>query len=179
MVVGPPSTAGNAIGRWRCKARSTEANSSPHDPQYHRAAALLVIFLSGCALSPEQLTPPSSQSATYSCLLPAEQRTLVAELFFGRGIKGREPLTNAEWAEFAAQTIAPNFPDGFTVFDAEGQWRNPQTGLIAGGRTKNLLVAAKPEPDLTRRLSAVVDAYKTQFRQQSVGIVTRESCAAF
>jgi hypothetical protein len=104
---------------------------------------------------------------------------LVAELFFGRAIKGREPLTDAEWAEFAAQTITPNFPDGFTVFDGEGQWRNPQTGQIAGTPTKILLVAAKPEPDLSRRLSAVIDAYKTQFHQQSVGIITRDSCAAF
>jgi hypothetical protein len=103
----------------------------------------------------------------------------VAELFFGRNIKGREPLTDAEWAEFSAQTITPNFPDGFTIFDAEGQWRNPLTGQIAGGRTKILLVAAKPEPDLSRRLSAVIDAYKTQFHQQSVGIITRDSCAAF
>jgi hypothetical protein len=113
------------------------------------------------------------------CLLPAEQHMLVAEIFFGRNIKGRQPLTDAEWAEFAARTIAPNFPDGFTAFDGEGQWRNPLTGQIAGGRTKILLVAAKPEPDLPRRLSAVIDAYKTQFHQQSVGFMTRESCAAF
>jgi hypothetical protein len=112
-------------------------------------------------------------------MLPEEQRMLVAELFFGRGIKGREPLTDAEWADFAAQTITPNFPDGFTVFDGEGQWRNPQTGRIAGGRTKILLVAAKREPDLARRLAAVIDAYKTKFRQQSVGLITRDSCAAF
>jgi hypothetical protein len=104
---------------------------------------------------------------------------LVAELFFGRNIKGRQPLTDAEWAEFAAQTITPNFPDGSTIFDGEGQWRNPQTGQIAGGPTKILLVAAKPEPDLARRLSVVVDAYKAQFHQQSVGIITRDSCAAF
>jgi len=104
---------------------------------------------------------------------------LVAELFFGRGIRGRRPLTDAEWAEFAAQTIAPNFPDGFTVFDGEGRWRNPQTGHIAGGRTKILLVAAKRTPDLAQRLSAVIDAYKVRFQQQSVGIVTRDSCANF
>ena len=104
---------------------------------------------------------------------------LVAELFFGRGIKGRESLTDAEWAEFSAQTIRPNFPDGFTVFDGEGQWRNPQTGHIAGSRTKVLVIAAKREPDLARRLAAVIDAYKTEFHQQSVGIITRDSCAAF
>ncbi len=77
---------------------------------------------------------------------------LVAELFFGRSIKGRAPLTDAEWAEFAAQTVTPNFPDGFTVFDGEGQWRNPQTGHIARDPTKILLVAAQRTPDLARRL---------------------------
>jgi hypothetical protein len=133
------------------------------------------LLLAGCTELPGTLPP----AAPYSCLLPDEQRMLVAELFFGRNIKGRQPLTDAEWAEFAAQTITPNFPDGFTVFDGEGQWRNPQTGQIAGGRTKILRVAAKQEPDLARRLSAVIDAYKTQFHQQSVGIITRASCAGF
>jgi hypothetical protein len=128
------------------------------------------LLLAGCAELP---------AAAYPCLLPSEQHMLVAELFFGRNVKGRQPLTDAEWAEFAAQTITPNFSDGFTIFDGQGQWRNPQTGQIAGGRTKILLVAAKPEPDLSRRLSAVIEAYKTQFHQQSVGIITRDSCAAF
>ena len=104
---------------------------------------------------------------------------LVSELFFSRGIDKREPSIDAEWAEFAAQTIMPNFPDGFTVFDGEGQWRNPQTGHIAGSRVKILIVAAKREPDLAQRLSAVIDAYKARFRQQSVGVITRDSCAAF
>jgi hypothetical protein len=114
-----------------------------------------------------------------TCLLPEEQRMLVAELFFSRSVKGREPVTDAEWLEFAARTITPNFPDGFTVFDGEGQWRNPRTGHIADTRTKILLVAAKQEPDLARRLAAVIDAYKTEFHQQSVGIITGDSCGAF
>ena len=104
---------------------------------------------------------------------------LVAELFFGRNIRGRAPLTNAEWSQFAAEIVAPNFPDGFTVFDGEGQWRNPQTGRIARNRTKILLVAAPRTPDLARRLSAVIDAYKVRFHHQSVGVITRDSCAAF
>jgi hypothetical protein len=129
-----------------------------------------LLLLAGCAEPPATASP---------CLLPAQQRMLVAELFFGRNIKGRQALSDAEWAEFAVRTIAPNFPDGFTVFDGEGQWRNPLTGQIAGGGTKILLVAVKSEPDLSRRLSAVIDAYKAQFHQQSVGIITRDTCAAF
>lgn len=114
---------------------------------------------------------------------------LVAELFFGRNIAGRGPLTEAEWAAFATRTITPNFPDGFTVFDGSGQWQNPTTQKpatqkpatqkIARDPTKILLVAAKRTPDLAARLTAVIDSYKAQFHQQSVGIITRDSCASF
>lgn len=143
-------------------------------PVNRRPAAapyLLALLLAGCAMS----APPQP----HSCLLPGEERMLVAELFFGRGIAARAPLSEAEWAEFAAEIIIPNFPDGFTVFDGEGQWRDPRTGRISRERTKILLVAAPPTPDLAHRLAAVIDAYKVRFHQQSVGLVTRYSCASF
>ncbi|HXC91463.1 MAG TPA: DUF3574 domain-containing protein [Stellaceae bacterium] len=143
------------------------------------AVALSLAVLSGCATPPAPATPAASQATPYACFLPGEQRTLVAELFFGRRIRGHGQLSDAEWAEFAAQIVTPNFPDGFTVFDGDGQWRNPRTGHIARDPTKILLVAAKRTPDLARRLSAVIDAYKTRFHQQSVGVITRDSCAAF
>lgn len=104
---------------------------------------------------------------------------LLAELFLGRDIAGRAPLSEAEWRAFAAEVITPNFPDGFTLFDAEGQWRNPATGTISSAPTKVMLVAAPRTPDLAERLSSVIEAYRTRFRQQSVGIITRDSCAAF
>ena len=85
------------------------------------ATRLFPLGLAACSTAAE---PPQS----YMCLLPAEKRMLVAELFFGRDIAGRAPLSEAEWRDFAAEIITPNFPDGFTVFDAEGQWRNPATG---------------------------------------------------
>jgi hypothetical protein len=104
---------------------------------------------------------------------------LVAELFFGRAIRGRAPLSDAEWADFTARIVTPNFPDGFTVFDGEGQWRNPRTGRLSGERTRILLVAAHRTSDVPGRLAAVIDAYKAEFHQQSVGLITREACAAF
>ena len=135
------------------------------------AIATSLAMLTGCAASQTQ--------TVYPCLLPSEQRMLVAELFFGRGLEDRQSLADTEWAEFAAQSITPNFPDGFTVFDGEGQWRNPQTKEIVRDRTKILLVATKPESDLVQRLLAVIDDYKARFHQQSVGIITRDSCATF
>lgn len=127
--------------------------------------------LSGCI--------PQTAIIESGCPLLGQHPMLVAELFFGRDIPGRAPLSEAEWRAFAAEIVTPSFPDGFTAFDAEGQWRNPTTGVIAREPTKMLLVAALPSPDLAPRLSAVIEAYKARFRQQSVGIVTRNSCASF
>lgn len=105
---------------------------------------------------------------------------LVAELFFGRDKAGRKMVSDAEWADFLAKAVTPNFPDGLTVFDGYGQWRNPATGAIGRSPSvKIVLIAAKRSPDLAGRLSAVMEAYKTRFHQQSVGIITRDSCAAF
>jgi hypothetical protein len=105
---------------------------------------------------------------------------LVAELFFGRERAGRRVVADAEWADFLASVVTPNFPDGLTVFDGYGQWRNPETGIIGhSSGVKIVLIAAKRSPDLPGRLEAVIDAYKTRFHQQSVGLITRDSCAAF
>jgi hypothetical protein len=112
--------------------------------------------------------------------LPTEQRMLVAELFFGRDHTGHTLVSDREWADFLDTVITPNFPDGLTVFDGYGQWRNPETWIIGHSpHVKIVLIAAKRSPDLPDRLNAVMEAYKTRFQQKSVGIITRDSCAAF
>jgi len=133
-------------------------------------AALLL--LAGCAAPSENL-PPSA------CLLPGQKPMLVAELFFGRNIPGRAPVSEGEWADFVAQVITPNFPDGFTVFDGAGQWRNPQTRTIVREPPKILLAAAYPRPDLKDRVAATIEAYRARFPQKSVGLLTRWECGAF
>jgi hypothetical protein len=140
--------------------------------QFSKSALIgLGVALGGCVSQPAPFNP--------GCILPDQQQMVIAELFFARSIPRRAPLSEAEWREFAAEIVTPNFPDGFTAYDAEGQWRNPATGAVAREPTKVLLVAAPPGPDLAPRLSAVIEAYKARFRQQSIGIITRESCAAF
>ncbi|HTV46054.1 MAG TPA: DUF3574 domain-containing protein [Stellaceae bacterium] len=142
------------------------------------AGGLGLLLLTGCAAGSWHSMSRAALSADV-CVLPQEHRMLVAELFFGRAVKGRAPISETEWAAFAAQTITPAFPDGFTVFNGDGQWRNPRTGQIARDPTKILLVAAPRTPDLARRLATVIAAYKTRFDQQSVGVVTRDACGSF
>jgi hypothetical protein len=132
------------------------------------AAVLILLAVSGCASERE------------SCLLVGSQRPMmIVELFFGRDIPGREPLTDREWSDFAAAAIAKEFPDGFTVMDGEGEWRDPETQTITHERTKILIVAAAKSPDLASRVSHVRDAYSRMYQQTSVGIVTYDACGKF
>ena len=141
---------------------------------------LLLMLLARCAAAERPASEAAAEPTPYVCLLPGEKRMLVAELFFGRNVPGRAPVSDAEWADFAARVITRNLPDGFTVHDGAGQWLNPQTGNITRERTKILTVASdKPRPDFKDRLSAIIDAYRSRFRQQSVGIITRNACASF
>jgi Protein of unknown function (DUF3574) len=100
-------------------------------------------------------------------------------LFFGRSIPGRPPLTDAEWSDFAARVVTPNLPDGFTAFDAYGQWQNPATHHISAEPTKTIIVAVPDTPPSTAAIKAIEDAYKAEFHQQSVGTTVAPVCAAF
>jgi hypothetical protein len=135
-----------------------------------RAVALAVgvaLLAGGCAVP----APP--------CLLAGQQRMQVIDLFFGRDIAGRGPVTDAEWDDFAARVLTPRFPDGFTVFDAHGQWLNPQTGTIGREASRMVRVAVPLGADVSARVEAVSDAYKVRFRQVAVGVVSSVACARF
>jgi hypothetical protein len=137
------------------------------------AIGLIAMLLAGC-------TVPGETASASACLLPNQKPMLVAELFFGRNIAGRAPVSEAEWDDFVARVVTPNFPDGFTVFDgASGQSRAPQRGAVEREAPKIVLAAAYPRPDLKDRIEAVREAYRTRFTQRSVGVLTRWECGTF
>jgi len=97
-----------------------------------------------------------------------------AELLFGR-----THVSNAAWADFLRQSVTPRFPDGLTVLDGKGQWRNPAGGEISREASSVLVILTPEASDLKARLSQVREDYKTRFRQQSVGLVISTACADF
>jgi hypothetical protein len=102
-----------------------------------------------------------------------------AQLFFGREIDNRGSVTEKEWSDFVSIVIAKDFPAGFTVTDGEGAWLDPQSKTTTHEDSKIVLIVAKQSPNLSAKLTHVMDAYKTQFHQHSVGLITRQVCAAF
>ena len=99
-------------------------------------------------------------------------------LFFGRSQGGVEVVSEDAWRAFLAEEVTPRFPDGLSVLDAAGQWREG-SGTIVRERTKLLLVLAPPGEDAMRRTDEIADAYKRAFGQSSVLRVVTEACVSF
>ena len=99
-------------------------------------------------------------------------------LFFGRSQGEVEVVSEEAWRAFLAEEVTPRFPDGLTVLDAAGQWREG-SGAIVRERTKLLLVLAPPGEDAMQRTDEIVDAYKRAFGQSSVLRVVTEACVSF
>lgn len=131
-------------------------------------ALVLVLLLGGCGVG-----------GTPRCLLAGQTRMEVVDLYFGRDIAGRGPVTAAEWDDFAAREITPRFADGFTVFDARGQWMNPRTWVIGREASWVVRVAVPVGVDVSGRVEAVSAAYRVRFRQVAVGVVSGEACGRF
>ena len=87
-------------------------------------------------------------------------------------------MSEAAWRAFLAEEVTPRFPDGLTVLDAAGQWRE-DSGLIVRERTKLLLVLAPPGADAMQHTDEIADAYKRAFGQSSVLRVVTEACVSF
>ena len=109
-----------------------------------------------------------------SCPAPLRPATEV-HLYFGREIAGGE-VSEAEWAEFLASEVTPRFPDGLTVADVRGQYREP-TGRIARERSKLLVVVLFDAPAHLPRVRAIVDAYVKRWGQHSVFRTEHTVCA--
>ena len=135
----------------------------------------LALLLSG-ALGTAGCGAPSVPGA---CALPTQKPMIDVDFYFGRDIASRAAVTDAEWEEFAAREITPRFPDGFTVLDAQGQWRNPESGTVKREASKLVRVIAPGGGNLSARVEAVSLAYRQRFHQDAIGVVTTPVCAAF
>ncbi len=132
-----------------------------------KAALGILLLLAGCATAPDAC-PGGAAPAT------------IAEAYFGRNVKGRAPVTDAEWTRFMAEVVTPAFPDGLTVLDGLGQWRNA-AGQISREDSKVLLLVlpGQDQAAASARLAPVTATWKARFAQESVLTVFRTGCAGF
>jgi len=119
------------------------------------------------------LALPMPAWAQLACTAPLQPMRDI-ELMLGRG-----GASDARWQAFLAREVSPRFPDGLTVYETTGQWRDPARNAIRRERSRVLRILVPAGASVQDKIAGVAEAYKKQFRQQSVGVVTREVCASF
>jgi hypothetical protein len=124
-------------------------------------------------------TPFGSASAETIECSGAHKPQRVAELIFGRGVGGPIEISEAQWMQFVDTEITPRFPDGLTVYDATGQWRDKTSNKITRETSKIVLIVLSGRPEDLSGLNEIAEAYKRTFGQQSVGMIVRPACVSF
>lgn len=101
--------------------------------------------------------------ALAACALPG---TVQTTLYLGRAIPTGGVVSDAALARFVAEEVVPRFPDGFTLLDATGHWRDTTTG--EGVREPTVLLVVLHTPSQRRAAEAIAVAYAERFGQQAV-----------
>lgn len=147
-------------------------------PAVSGARSRVGAVLSGILLLIVGSTALAARSPASACRA-GQRSSLLADLIFGRDIGRHVGVSEAAWQRFLAQEVTPRFPDGLTVMNASGQWRDRATGRTVHEPSKVVMIVLPGHTDDQARLAAVVAAYKRQFRQQSVGLIVQPACTAF
>ncbi len=101
------------------------------------------------------------------------------ERFFGLSRPGGKPIRSREFNKFVDAEVTPRFPDGLTVLEAEGQFKD-STGTIIEEESRVVVLLYPPgEPALSKEIDEIREEYKEQFEQESVLRVDEASCVSF
>lgn len=95
-------------------------------------------------------------------------------LFFGRNIPGGGEVSKTEFAAFIDSKIIPYFPDGLTIYDADGKFRNSAGAIIKeSSKVVTILLEDTPENEIT--LDRIIASYIEQFNQETVLMAVNEN----
>ena len=98
-------------------------------------------------------------------------------LYFGLA-RPKGAVSELEWQIFLRDEVTKRFPDGLTVWEADGQWRSPG-GTIDHERSKVLLLVHSDNAQARQSVQEVIASYRRVFEQQSVLWESSRVCGAF
>jgi hypothetical protein len=135
---------------------------------------LFIIVFAACPASAFEIEkrPDVAPACTASGVL--HTRTT---LYFGLA-RPSGPISEKQWRAFVREEVTSRFPQGFTVWEARGQWQSPN-GHISRERSKVLLLVHSETTPVRDSIASLIASYKRRFQQESVLWETAMVCAAF
>jgi hypothetical protein len=87
-------------------------------------------------------------------------------LYFGMA-RPKGSVSELEWQLFLRDEVTTRFPEGLTVWNAEGQWRGA-AGTIDHEQSKVLLLVHPDTAAARQAVQAVITQYRQKFDQEGV-----------
>lgn len=91
------------------------------------------------------------------------------ELYFGTDKPGGGTITAQEWDKFLEDEVTPRFPQGFTILEGYGQYRDSNGKIVR--EASRVLVVFYPKKERAAaalKLEELRERYKKLFNQESV-----------
>ena len=131
------------------------------------AASFAVIFSAGFVVGGQWQTPLGAQgfSITMDCGVSSAPQ-IRTTLYFGLS-KPAGSVSELEFQLFLRDEVTKRFPDGLTVWEAEGQSLTP-AGSIEREQSKVLLLVHADTPAARESVQSVIQLYRKTFEQRSV-----------
>jgi Protein of unknown function (DUF3574) len=129
-------------------------------------------LLAGAVMTAHGDTAPTREGAC-GVTSAAQLRTT---LYFGLA-RPKGSVSELEWQVFLRDEVTARFPEGLTVWEAEGQWKGSE-GTIAHERTKVLLLVHPDTSGARESVQTVIAHYRQKFEQESVLWETARVCVS-
>lgn len=129
------------------------------------AMSALLAIAAGCASVPALQPVPEG-----SC----SERRFDRMLFGMNSPDG--PVDEARWQSFLADTVTPRFPDGLTVYRAQGQWRGA-SGQVEREDSRAVEILHADDAQGRQRIAEIAAEYKRRFKQEAVLVISTRAQA--
>ncbi|MGJ7904387.1 DUF3574 domain-containing protein [Lysobacter sp. 1R34A] len=132
-------------------------------------SAALLCALTACASIAPLPVKPDDPSA-------CGERRLDRVLFGMNSPSG--PVGDSQWQAFLAEVVTPRFPDGLTIYQAQGQWRGA-SGEIEREDSRAIDLIHADTATGRQRVVEIADEYKRRFQQEAVLVISLPARACF
>lgn len=129
----------------------------------------LVVCLLICAVFFANQTAFANHSNFQTSQILRAEKFYRTELYFGTDIAGGGKVSDEDWNRFLEIEVTSRFPEGFTVFESYGQYKDSSDKIVReASKVIVLFYAKKQRVAVNGKIEEIRAAYKKQFKQESV-----------
>jgi hypothetical protein len=129
--------------------------------------ACLLFLTSGCAAPASKKGEEPAAAGSSEPQGRAGGKWVRTELIFGLKRADGSTISAKEWAAFMAGVVTPRFPEGLTVLEGYGQYRNA-SGQMVMEPSNIVMILHPPDAAVDASVESVRAEYCRQFGQESV-----------